>query len=105
MLFINLVYQEGFGLPSAEAMACGCMVIGYHGMGGKEFYRPEVCFPVETGNIVEVAKTIEQVLILFENNPKSVHEKAAKASEFIRENYSYEIQKRDVLEFWNGILR
>ena len=26
-LFVNLVYQEGFGLPSAEAMACGCPVI------------------------------------------------------------------------------
>jgi hypothetical protein len=41
MLFVNLDYQEGFGLPSAEAMASACTVIGYHGMGGKEFYRPE----------------------------------------------------------------
>ena len=105
MFFINLVYQEGFGLPSAEAMACGCTVIGYHGMGGKEFYRPEFCFPVETGNIVEVAKTIVQVLVLFENKPESLHEKAAKASEFIRKNYSYEIQKKDVLEFWNEFFR
>ena len=85
-------------------MACGCIVIGYHGMGGKEFYRPEYCFQVETGNIIDVAKTVEQVLSLFESDPESLYEKAANASDFIRKNYSPEIQKRDVLEFWNGLL-
>jgi len=100
-----LVYQEGFGLPSAEAMACGCTVIGYHGMGGKEFYRPEFCFPVETGNIVEVSKRVEHVLGLIENDPQCLHDKALKAAEFVRNNYSPEVQKKDVLEFWNGILR
>jgi len=105
LLFINLAYQEGFGLPSAEAMACGCSVIGYHGMGGKEFYRPEFCFPVETGKIVEAARTVEQVLELFRGDPQSLHAKAYKASEFIRRNYSPEVQKTDVLKFWNTILR
>ena len=104
MLFINLVYQEGFGLPSAEAMACGCAVIGYHGMGGKEFYHPEFCFPVETGNIIRVARTVEEVLELLNKNPQYLQYRAFKASEFIRKNYSSEIQKRDVLEFWNTII-
>lgn len=104
MIFINLVYQEGFGLPSAEAMACGCIVIGYHGMGGKEFFHPEFCFPVETGDIIEVARTIEKVLELYKNEPQYLQDRAFKASEFIRENYSPEIQKRDVLEFWNTII-
>lgn len=104
LLYINLVYQEGFGLPSAEAMACGCSVIGYHGMGGKEFYRPEFSFPVETGKIVEVARTVEQVLQLFRSNPQYIHAKAYKASEYIRRNYSPEIQKSDVLKFWGTVL-
>ena len=105
MLFINLIYQEGFGLPSAEAMTCGCTVIGYHGMGGKEFYRPEFCFPVETGNIVKVARTVEEVLELFNKNPQYLQTRAFKASEFIQKHYSPEIQKRDVLEFWNAIIQ
>ena len=102
-IFVNLVYQEGFGLPSAEAMASGCIVIGYHGMGGREFFRPEHCFPVDTSNTIGVAQTVERVLGLFESDHDSLREKAARASEFIRKNYSPEIQKRDVLEFWNGI--
>lgn len=104
MLFINLVYQEGFGLPSAEAMASGCTVIGYHGMGGKEFFRPEFCYPVSTGDIVKVAKTVEEIIEIANSNPSHLKDMALKASEFIRQNYSPEIQKKDVLEFWNTIL-
>jgi glycosyltransferase involved in cell wall biosynthesis len=103
MLFINLVYQEGFGLPSAEAMASGCAVIGYHGRGGQEFFRPEFCFPVETGNIIAVAKKVEDVFDLFENRPQQLHDMTFNASEFIRQNYSPDVQKKDVLAFWNDI--
>jgi glycosyltransferase involved in cell wall biosynthesis len=105
LIFINLVYQEGFGLPAAEAMACGCIVIGYPGMGGEEFFRPEFCFPVETGKIIEAAKRVEHVLELIGNDPQCLHDKAVKASEFIRNNYSPDIQKRDVLEFWGTIFQ
>ena len=30
--------SEGFGLPVAEAMACGCAVVGYTGLGGRELF-------------------------------------------------------------------
>jgi glycosyltransferase involved in cell wall biosynthesis len=105
IFFINLVYQEGFGLPSAEAMACGCTVIGYHGRGGQEFYHSDFCYPVETGDIVKVAKTVEHVLELYQKSPQYLQGRACKASEFIMKNYSAEIQKRDVLEFWYRIMR
>jgi glycosyltransferase involved in cell wall biosynthesis len=104
-LFINLVYQEGFGLPAAEAMACGCTVIGYHGRGGEELFRPEFCFPVEAGQVIEVARTVEHVLGLFESNPQYLQNRALKAAEFIQMNYSTEIQKKDVLEFWDIIFQ
>ena len=29
ILFLSFGYPEGFGLPVAEAMSCGCAVIGY----------------------------------------------------------------------------
>ena len=105
LVFINLVYQEGFGLPAAEAMASGCTVIGYHGMGGEEYFKSEFCFPVATGKIIEVARTVEHVLELYENNPQHLRNKAIKSAEFIHKNYSITIQKEDVLEFWNTILK
>jgi hypothetical protein len=36
-IFIATGYPEGFGLPSLEAMACGCTVVGFTGGGGTEF--------------------------------------------------------------------
>ena len=104
-LFVNLVYQEGFGLPSAEALASGCLVIGYHGMGGREFFKPAFCFPVETGQIIKVAKKVEHVLGLFENDQDSLQDMSLKGAEFIKKNYSPEVQEKDVLTFWESILK
>lgn len=47
-LFVSLSDRDGFGLPPAEAMACGCHVVGYPGGGGEEFFRPDYCTPVRS---------------------------------------------------------
>nr|AIE77283.1 hypothetical protein pBIO2151_02 [uncultured bacterium pBIO2151] len=36
-LFLSLGRREGFGLPPVEAMASGCLVAGFLGIGGREF--------------------------------------------------------------------
>jgi hypothetical protein len=36
-IFIPLGYPEGFSLPPLEAMACGCVVVGFTGGGANEF--------------------------------------------------------------------
>ncbi len=35
--FVSLQNLEGFGLPALEAMAAGCLVVGFTGVGGKEY--------------------------------------------------------------------
>ncbi len=37
--FFSFGHPEGFGLPLAEAAACGCEVIGYSGIGGREIFQ------------------------------------------------------------------
>jgi len=36
-LFLSLAHREGLGMMALEAMACGCAVVGFHGMGGLEY--------------------------------------------------------------------
>ena len=52
LVFFSFGFPEGFGLPVAEAMACGCAVIGYDGLGGRELFQfarqfPGLSFPIE----------------------------------------------------------
>ena len=36
-VFLSLSRHEGLGLPPLEAMAAGCLVVGYHGGGGLDY--------------------------------------------------------------------
>ena len=104
LIFLSFGYPEGFSMPPAEAMACGCLVIGYHGMGGKEYFKPDFSFPIEVGDIIGFAKTVEQVIQSYEENPDTLIKKAKIAADFIKENHSPEIEIRDVVQCWNSIL-
>jgi hypothetical protein len=37
---LNLYALEGFGLPALEAMACGCIVLGFDSYAGMEYFKP-----------------------------------------------------------------
>ncbi|MFO7728427.1 MAG: glycosyltransferase family 1 protein, partial [Desulfonatronovibrio sp.] len=38
-IFLATGFPEGLGLPSLEAMACGCLVTGFTGFGGWDYMR------------------------------------------------------------------
>jgi hypothetical protein len=39
-IFLAVGFPEGCPLPPLEAMACGCVVVGYAGLGGLDYMRP-----------------------------------------------------------------
>lgn len=105
LLMLSFGYPEGFGLPPAEAMACGCVTIGFHGGGGREFFRPEFSYPIEQGDIIGFARTVEEVIKAYEHNPDAVLEKGRLASDFIREQYSPQAEEATVAGAWEAIIR
>ena len=81
-LYLSLSERDGFGLPPAEAMACGAYVVGYHGGGGKEFFDPSYCSPV-----TDTAELVETVRSLVSRPLPELAELGARASEAILARY------------------
>ena len=104
-VFLSFCRQEGCPLPPAEAMSCGCIVIGYHGIGGKEYFKEEFCYPVPEEDIIAFAKTAETVLKELMVNPRKFDEKRKQAAQYIKDNYSKEKEKNSIINAWKEIMR
>ncbi len=105
LIFLSFGHPEGFGLPPAEAMACGCIVVGYHGMGGREFFKEDFSFPIEFGHIISFSKAVEDVINTYENNPDSIIKMGNEASHFITQTYSPKVEEEDVLGLWKMLIK
>ena len=64
-LFVSLNKAEGFGLPPAEAIACGCRVVGFHGMAAREFFREPFASAVEDGDVIGLARAVEDFVTTY----------------------------------------
>lgn len=65
--------REGLNVSVLEAMACGCLAIGYSGVGGNEFMVAsgdgQNYIPVENGNLPALGVALERVLATWRQNP------------------------------------
>lgn len=101
-LFVSFSQNEGFGMPPAEAMACGCAVVGFTGFAGEEFMKPGLCWPTRDGDSLELGRTIEKVM----NTDFSVLvETGKRASDYVRSEYSSEKEVEGVMSAWRRMTR
>ncbi|MGN6549910.1 MAG: glycosyltransferase [Pararhizobium sp.] len=103
-IFLALTYHEGFGLPAAEAMACGNYVVGYHAYGGREFFRPEFSAAVPTGDIVGVVNAVERAIAEDDAGGSFCLERGLAASRFILSDYSPAREISDVVGTYAALL-
>lgn len=104
-VFLSVSPLEGFGLPPAEAMASACLVVGYHGFGGKEYMLPSATYPVETGDLLACARKLESALEKIEKNPRMAERMGSRARRLICERYGAKDSEDSIVSAWKKIFR
>ncbi len=102
-VFLSLSAHEGLGLPPLEAMAAGCLIVGYHGGGGLDYAtaRNGLWYDEATpDNLTHLlADTLERLRAepdCFAALTEAGRETAAR--------YSQSAMETRLLEFWSSFL-
>jgi hypothetical protein len=104
-IFLSFSQLEGFGLPALEALACGCLVVGYHGFGGREFFRRPFAIAIEDGDMVAFARAVEGVISLIDSEPTNMAAAGAAGASFVQDHYSLEAERDDLLDVFVPLLK
>ena len=59
-IFLSFSHMEGFGLPPVEAALLGNKVIGYTGIGGREYWKQPIFEEIEYSDFKAFASAIER---------------------------------------------
>ena len=91
--FLSFGHPEGFGLPLAEALACGCALIGYSGIGGRELFslanKYETSFQVEFGNWQGFVDSFDYLNQSLRSNSNLLASRLQLVSKLVRSKYSF----------------
>lgn len=100
-VYMSGSFREGFGMPPAEAMACGCLVVGWHGSAGEEFFRPGICLHAEEGDTLSLFSKMKEAMSY---SPEKIVDIGQIASTFIRAEYSTAKEIESISSAWENIL-
>lgn len=103
LIFLSFSRREGFGLPPAEAMKAGCVTIGYTGVGGEEYFTPDLGFPILDSDIAAFVATTRRVLAEYRENPTRLDALRKAASDAISTRYSKSAMEASVLAAWDRL--
>lgn len=104
-MFISLQQRESIGFPAAEAMAAGCIVVGYTGLGGREYFTTETGVPVTEDDTIGLVRAVEETVSEYGVSPVRLDAVRRHASRFINSRYSRVAFETSLLRIWRDLER
>jgi glycosyltransferase involved in cell wall biosynthesis len=101
-LFLSFSEREGLGLPPIEALASGCHVIGFTGIGGREIFDPRYTQAIAEDDIVAYAQAVERWLAGFDAD--AARQRGLEAASWVTARYSIADERSAVLDFYGRLL-
>jgi hypothetical protein len=90
--FLAFGHPEGFGLPLAEALACGCALVGYSGLGGRELFalggEHGVALEVGYGDWMGFVDALHALDRSLQREPARLQQAMLHASKAVRQRYN-----------------
>lgn len=103
LIFISLLKEEALGFPAAEAMASGCIVVGFDGLGCAEYFNDTTGVPVPEGDLAGIVNSVEQVINEYNRDPARLDELRKYACKLVNKKYSIEEFEGGVASAWSTI--
>lgn len=101
--FLATGYQEGFGLPPVEAMACGALVIGYQAGGGADYATDQNGLWVADEDTLGLADTLIEALGSYAHDPRAPRwEVMRRAGLATASRYIASAEREALLRFWTS---
>lgn len=104
-LFMSFSSQEGFGLPPIEALACGCLLVGYHGNAGIEYFKSPFADPIPKGDLIGYVKKVEELALQYEEKMEENRARMDAGLAFVHTHYSKEREIQDLKKIWSDIIK
>ncbi len=103
-LFLSFSEREGLGLPPLEAIACGCLVVGFTGHAGAEYFQRPFATSVDDGDIGRFAAEAERILTWTEADPGTAWQAALAGSQYATSTYSPDAERCDLVGLFQPLL-
>ncbi|REF69544.1 glycosyltransferase family 1 protein [Paracoccus versutus] len=101
--FISLLRMESIGFPAAEAMAAGCIVVGYTGLGGREYFTPKTGVPVTEDDTLGLVHALEAAVAEYAAAPARLDAIRRHASAVVNANYNSDTFETALLKIWREL--
>lgn len=98
-VFLALGRIEGFGLPPIEAMASGCLVVGFTGDGGRSFATPDNGLWSDPEDWMGCADLLAQAMREYDDDGGLRRVAAGRTTAAA---YSLDRMERELVAFWQG---
>jgi hypothetical protein len=100
-IFLTATFPEGLARPPLEAMASGCIVVGFAGRGSLEYMdNGDNCYRADDGDVLTAANYLAQAVIDIRNGQsQSMQEKALSTAA----KYSVQREEQRVLQYWSHV--